>query len=259
MSVERRGLAGGKRAALLLVHGFNGEPQDMRELEEHAAARGFATRNLLLPGHCGSGRALARATWADWSGAVGRATEELLGSGLPVMLVGHSMGGALSLHEAARNPAVAGVAALCPPLRMFPGEVRFTAVCRSVLPYLPTLREDVYDREARQRYASRQSCRWTSVAAAHSLFSALPALRAELGAVRCPALVVAARRDHVVPVRDGIETYQRLGSDEKELLVLERSYHVVTKDVERGQVFARVLALAAHVADGRRPRQRVGA
>jgi carboxylesterase len=154
------------------------------------------------------------------------------------------MGASLSLHEAASNSAIAGVAALCPPLRMYPGEVRMTAACRRVMPYLPTAREDVFDPEARQRYPRRVS-RWTPLAAAHSLFSSLPALRDELGSVRCPTLVVTARHDHVVPMRDGIETHRLLGSDHKELLILERSYHVVTKDVERHQVFERVLALVA--------------
>jgi carboxylesterase len=243
MSDDGRSLGAGTRAALLLVHGFNGDPDDMRELEEHLAAQGFATRNLLLPGHGTKPRDLAHATWADWSGAVREATAELLESGLPVVVVGHSMGAALALHEAASNPGVSAVAALCPPLRMHPGEVRAAAVSRFVVPFLPTLWEDVYDRETRRRSA-RRWYRWTSVAAAHSLFCALPALRAELRSIRCPTLVVTARHDHVVPMRDGIEAYRLVGSDAKELVVLERSYHVVTKDIERDQVFEHVLQLA---------------
>jgi carboxylesterase len=232
--------------AMLLVHGFNGHPLDMRELEEHARALGFATRNLLLPGHGTTARDLARTTWADWAGAVFAATAELRQRHRRVVLVGHSMGGALALHVAAHDRAVAGVAALCPPLHMHPGEVRLAALGRRVVPYVPTLREDIRDREARLRY--RQSAyRWTPVAAAHHLFRALPGLERELAAVRCPALVVCARRDHVVPMRDGIETYQRLGTAEKELLVLARSYHVVTKDVEREVVFQRVGDFATRV------------
>lgn len=246
MSVEGM-RTGDDSPGMVLVHGFNGEPLDMQELEEHARALGFATRNLLLPGHGTSARDLARATWADWAGAVVAATAELRARHGRVVLVGHSMGGALALHVAAHHAGVAGVAALCPPLRMHPGEVRLAAVGRMIVPYLPTLREDIYDREARRRYA-RRAYRWTPVAAAHHLFSALPSLRMELDRVCCPALVICARRDHVVPARDGIETYRRLGAADKELLVLERSYHVVTKDVERDMVYRRVGAFAQRVA-----------
>jgi carboxylesterase len=233
--------------AALLVHGFNGEPLDMQELEEHLQGHGYATRNLLLPGHGTHVRDLARSTWRDWEGAVTGAAASLLDRHENVVLVGHSMGGSLSLHVAANEPRVAGVAALCPPLRMFPGQVPFVAVGRHITPYLPTLREDVYDPEARFRYA-RRAYRWTPLPAAHALFSALPGLRAELGRVRCPALVITARRDHVVPTRDGIEAFHLLGSQDKDLLVLDKSYHVITKDIERKLVFERVAAFANRVA-----------
>ncbi|HEX9412517.1 MAG TPA: alpha/beta fold hydrolase [Ktedonobacterales bacterium] len=230
--------------AALLVHGFNGEPLDMEELEEHLQARGFATRNLLLPGHGTHVRHFAQTTWADWAEAVTAAAHDLLKRHTRLVLVGHSMGGALSLHLAATDARVAGVAALCPPLHMLPGQFEFTAWMRHLFPFLPTLREDIYDPEAQHRYR-RRAYRWTPLPAAHSLFSALPQLQAELSHVHCPSLIVCARQDHVVPVGDGIEIFRRLGTNDRELLVLERSYHVVMKDVERALVFERVGAFAA--------------
>jgi carboxylesterase len=239
--------AAGESPAALLVHGFNGEPLDMEELEEHLRQRGFTTRNLLLPGHGTRVQDLARSTWQDWEAAVATATAKLLERHERVVLVGHSMGGALSLHTAANEPRVAGVAALCPPLRMHPGEVPFVALSRHVTPYLPTFPEDVRDPGARTRYA-RRAYGWTPLPAVHSFFSALPTLRTELERVRCPSLIVCARNDHVVPMRDGKEIFERLGTRDKDLLVLEQSYHVVTKDVERRHLFERVGAFAGRVA-----------
>jgi carboxylesterase len=192
-------------------------------------------------------RDFARTTFADWSGAVEGAARELLREYRRLLVLGHSMGAALALHLAAREARVAGVAALTPPLRMFPGQFEFAARMRHVLPYLPTIREDVYDPGARLRY-DRRAYHWTPLAAAHSLFSRLPQLRGELAHVHCPALIVVARKDHVVPAGDGIEIFRRLGTNDRELLVLERSYHVVMKDVEREEVFARVEAFAQRVA-----------
>ena len=237
----------GDLPAVLLIHGFNGEPLDMQEMEARLRARGHATRNLLLPGHGTHVREFARMTFADWSGAVESAARDLLAEHPRLLVMGHSMGGALTLHLAAREPRVAGIVALCPPLRMFPGQFEFTARVRHLLPYLPTIREDVYDPGARQRY-DRRAYRWTPLHAAHSLFSHLPRLRGELGHIHCPALIVVAKRDHVVPAGDGIEVYRRLGTNDRELMVLERSYHVVMKDVEREQLFARVEAFAQRVA-----------
>jgi carboxylesterase len=239
--------ATGDLPAVLLIHGFNGEPLDMQEMEARLRSRGHATRNLLLPGHGTHVRDFARTTFADWSTAVEDAARDLLRMHRRLLVMGHSMGGALSLHLAAREPGVAGVVGLCPPLRMFPGQFEFAARMRHVLPYLPTIREDVYDPGARLRY-DRRAYRWTPLHAAHSLFSHLPRLRGELSHIHCPALIVVAQKDHVVPASDGIEIFRRLGTNDRELMVLERSYHVVMKDVEREDVFARVEAFAQRVA-----------
>src|SRR6185312_13818468 len=116
------------------------------------------------------------------------------------------------------------------------------AAARHVTPYLPAWREDIRDRKgARLRYR-REVYRWTSTEALHTLLSALPRLRRKLPVVSIPALVVAARHDHVVPERDGREAYALLGSQRKELVVLHDSFHAVTKDVERDAVAQRIIA-----------------
>ena len=230
----------------MLVHGFNGEPVDMHELAGHLEARGFATRILLLPGHGTHFRHFARTTWADWSAAVAAATREMLARHEQVILIGHSMGAALALHTSAHEPRVAGVVGLCPPLNMHFAQKEIAALTHRFMPFWPTFPEDVRDPTAPRRYI-RNAYRWTSVAAAHSLFRTLPTVRDELPRVRCPAFIACALHDHVVPVRDGMEIFRRLGTLDKEMLVLERSYHGVTKDVEREHLFARVGAFAQRV------------
>ena len=69
-----------------------------------------------------------------------------------------------------------------------------------------------------------------------------------LPAVRCPALVMCARHDHIVPMEDGVDAYTRLGSARKELLVLSRSYHLVLQDIQRELVMSRIADFCAEVA-----------
>ncbi len=232
------------RGVCVLIHGINGTPEDMDELSAALEAQGFESRNLLLPGHGTSVRDFARHGWEDWWRAVECATDDALELERPVFVIGHSLGAALALAVAAERPQLAGVVALCPPVRLY---VPFTrpltralAAARHVAPYLPAWREDIRDRKgARLRYR-RAVYRWTSTAALHTFMRALPQLRGLLPTVTVPALVIAARHDHVVPMRDGREAYHLLGSERKELLILRHSYHAVTKDVERRLVEERV-------------------
>jgi carboxylesterase len=59
-----------------------------------------------------------------------------------------------------------------------------------------------------------------------------------------------ATRDHVVPASDGQEIYRLLGSKDKQLVTLRRSYHVVMKDHDREEVFTRTLAFIRRYASG---------
>jgi carboxylesterase len=224
----------------ILVHGFNGEPVDMIELERALAKQGFLTTNLLLPGHGTTLQNFASSRWEDWFAAVREEAEAALDRGERVILIGHSLGGALVMGVAAVEPRLSGIVPLCPPTTMHEGMRIAVSRLHRYLPYMPSWGEDVRDwRGARKRY-ERRAYRWVALSTAHSMFGALPELRRLLPRVQCPALVVAAHHDHVVPAQDGITAYKLLGSREKDLLLLERSFHVVTKDVERDLVSARV-------------------
>lgn len=230
-----------EQAVCILIHGINGSPEDMDELGVELEAHGFEARNILLPGHQTSVRDFARHGWDQWKQAVESVADEALSERRPVVVIGHSLGAALALAVASERPRLAGVVALCPPVRLSEPLAKAVAAARYFTPYLPAWSEDIRDRKgARVRYR-RDVYRWTSTEALHTLMSALPRLRRQLPAVTIPALIVAARHDHVVPVRDGREAYALLGSVRKELVVLHHSFHAVTKDVERHVVAEHVI------------------
>lgn len=217
----------------ILIHGINGTPEDMDDLGATLEAQGFEPRNLLLPGHGTSVRDFARHGWDEWKQAVEQAVDDALCCQRRVIVIGHSLGAALALSVASERPRLSGVVALCPPVRLSESLTLAVAAVRRVTPYLPAWSEDIRDRKgARIRYR-REVYRWTSTEALHTLMSALPRLRRQLPAITVPALIIAARHDHVVPVRDGREAYELISSERKELVVLHQSFHAVTKDVER--------------------------
>lgn len=218
----------------------------MDELAEMLAAHGLVTENMLLPGHGTHVRDILTIGWLEWARAVRQELNALKQRCDTVFLIGHSLGGALCLHTAAFEE-VAGVVAMCAPLHLHLWTRPAVRLAKCFTPLLPTVREDVCDPEARRRYM-RDVYRWTPLAPVESMLQFLPTLRNELSLVMAPVLVMASLRDHVVPARDGQEIYRLLGSQDKHLVTFHRSYHVIMKDHEREEVFAKTLAFILHHA-----------
>src|SRR5579864_3084686 len=129
----------------VLIHGINGSPEDMDGLSEELAAIGYETRNLLLPGHGTSIRDFANYGWDEWKQAVEDAVDLTLGAQVPTFVIGHSLGAALALTVASERPRLAGVVAMCPPVRLYEAMAMAVAAARHVTPYLPAWHEDIRD------------------------------------------------------------------------------------------------------------------
>lgn len=91
-------------AAALLVHGFPGTPAEMRGLGESFHSAGWSAQGLLLPGFGTDIETLPRRTAEEWVSAVVSAVRELKRGHHPVVLIGFSLGGALSMEAASIVP-----------------------------------------------------------------------------------------------------------------------------------------------------------
>lgn len=238
------------KVGVLLVHGLNGSRHDMQELSDLFYTQEMITENILLPGHGSNVRDMLPLGWPEWSQAVRAELHALQQRCDLVFLVGHSLGGALCLHAAAHEE-VAGIVTMCAPISMHSWMIPMIQLAKRITPLVPTMREDVRDPEARRRH-TRDVYRWTPMAPVESMLRFLPQLQTELAQITAPALVMVSVRDHVVPARDGRRIYSLLGSQEKHLVTLHRSYHVIMKDHDREEVFAKTIAFVQqHVQTAR--------
>jgi esterase/lipase len=94
------GINGG---AVLLTHGFPGSPKEMRPVADIFHAMGWTTHGVLLPGFGPEIETIDQRTHNDWLHAVEGALKSLRRDHDTVILVGNSMGGALSIQAASRN------------------------------------------------------------------------------------------------------------------------------------------------------------
>jgi carboxylesterase len=239
----------GRAPSVLALHGFSGTPQEVALVIEVARELGLEARAPLLPGHGRRVSDLAPLRFADWLAAADAEYLALSSRG-PVVLAGLSMGALLCFELAARYPdRTAGLVAMANAVWL--GSPWPTwglkLVDRLRLPdfWMPKSGPDLGDREQRVLHLTYNA---QPVRAAVSLLRAGERLSAELHRVRAPALILHGVLDSVAPVSNAWRVAVRLGSIDKRLVLLARSKHILTRDVERDTVRQELLAFLRQVA-----------
>jgi carboxylesterase len=220
----------------LLVHGFTGSPQGLRGLGEYLAERGIAVEGIRLPGHGTTWQDLNARTSEEWIEAVDTGFAKVAANHDEIFIVSLSFGSALALDFIARNPdRIAGLVSLAGFVYTRDPRRFLAPLISRIVKSLPAVGNDIADPEQQEIAYER-----LPAAAAHSMlrFATRRARRA-LPQVRCPILIMHGRQDHTVPAASSQVIYDSVGSTDKELVWLERSYHVITLDYERDQVFER--------------------
>jgi len=241
----------GDRRGVLLLHGFTGSPFEMRLLGEHLARAGMSVVGPRLAGHCGTLSDLASSDWRAWYASAEAAFDELAARCDRVAVVGLSMGGLLTLELARKKrSAVAAVGLLATALWLRPflmRTIRWAGRSRfmSTRSFPKWGSSDIADRAMR---AANPKAPGFPVGTLNSLLDLMEHARAHIPDVDRPAFLAHGRADHTIPFACMDELLDRLASTEIEHLALDRSWHVVTLDVERDLVFARLGAfLARHL------------
>ncbi len=90
--------------AILLVHGFPGTPAEVRLAASAFHTAGYTVQGLLLPGFGKALMSLGQQRSEDWVNAIVSAGKTLLQTHQHLVLVGNSMGAALSMQAAQALP-----------------------------------------------------------------------------------------------------------------------------------------------------------
>lgn len=84
---------------VIFIHGFLGSPRQFSGLADFVYDLGYACASLLLPGHGGTARDFAMNSQEKWEAHVHKQVHDYASLYPNVYLVGHSMGGLLSINE----------------------------------------------------------------------------------------------------------------------------------------------------------------
>ncbi|HXA42329.1 MAG TPA: alpha/beta fold hydrolase [Candidatus Solibacter sp.] len=220
---------------VLLIHGFCGTPPEMRGLGEHLAQKGFRVHGALLAGCGTTPEDLAATSWTDWIASAQAQLDELKRECRQVLVAGQSMGGAMSLILAARNPdvvALATCAALVDlgwwtELQLFLG--------RYLLKWHYPDRDnvDLWDKQAvRQLRTYNRRAMKSHIDLVHLYRQALQ----EAHDIKVPALIMHGMRDKTVPPGNAQMIAAAIGPTAT-VRYFERSGHAMTVDVDHDEIY----------------------
>lgn len=239
------------RTGVIVVHGFTGNPIATRPLGQRLAAEGYTVEVPLLPGHGTSHHDLARTSYADWVGAVEHLVDDLAARCDRLVLVGHSMGGTISLDLAARRSEVVdAVVVINPAIRQPRGLLaRVAGLLAPLVPYVPRDLAGLPTDDLALDGVEESAYALVPARAAASLMRELDRIRAALLDVTAPLLVVRSPQDHTVDPQDPLDVLELAASRDRRELVCTDSYHVPQLDHDARLVEDTIVSFVAEVLE----------
>jgi carboxylesterase len=229
----------------VVLHGFTGNPGSMRAVAEALAAKGFHVEMPLLPGHGTHVDDMLPTRWSDWVGEAEAAYQRLAQRATHIVVVGLSMGGALTLRLGADHPEIAGLVCINPVTKSQPPEVidMLRGMIDGGTAVMPGIGSDIADPDAKENaYDGTPLEPLISM-----LLDGVTALGDEFPGMRMPLLLLTSPQDHVVEPSNGDFLAETYGGP-VERISLERSYHVATQDYDKDLIFEATVDFASRVA-----------
>lgn len=216
----------------------------MRPLAEALAGAGFAVEMPRLPGHGTDTQDMVETGWDDWLTEADRALGAVQArtAGGRVVVVGLSMGGALTLALAEGHPELAGIVLINTPAAA-PAELAagIEEMLAGGMEVMDSIGGDIADPDA-----DEASYDETPLRPLLTMIMAGEDVRAGLPEIQVPTLIITSRQDHVVSPDDSDVLAAEI-SGPVERIWLEKSFHVATLDYDRAEVEHRTVEFARRV------------
>lgn len=228
----------GGSSGVLLIHGFTGLPAELFLLGEFLNRQNFTVLCMRLAGHGTDENDLMRKTKDDWFNSVLDGLAILRGACDEIFVVGHSMGGLLTLKLASERD-VAKIVTLAAPIfiddglglknlppREFCGNACIVQPRRKLLD-VPQAANDVYKK--------------TPLVSVHELLDLIADVKNLLPKVTAPILIMHGEDDHTAQPRSARFIMDNVGSAVKKIITVPDSGHLLPLDENREFVFQEIL------------------
>lgn len=227
----------------ILIHGFTGTPDDLRELGKFLVSKNISVKAPLLPGHGSiNWRDLEKVNHEDWQNAIDQEVLKYIDEFKNLYLIGYSFGANLALNMATKYPdKINGVVSLGVSVYL-----RKDALIKNVL--LPTFH--YLFGKYRKRYIRTKILNDYERTGAYarvptkSLYDFYKFIdkytKKELDQVKVPTLIIHSRDDKVTHFRSSHFVHDRISSPQKDLLILDDINHNPLHSKTKDEIFNRI-------------------
>jgi carboxylesterase len=206
----------------------------MRGIGEFLAGEGYSVLGVRLAGHATEPDDLKRVHWQDWLASVEDGYHLLRGLSKIIFIAGLSMGGVLTLLFSSRFP-VSGLILMSTPFQVPPDpRIRYLKLFQYIIPKASKGKSDWHDLNPTEDHVHYPHYITRAVIEVVKL---LDEMQSSLPKISAPALIVHSKDDQTVPIEHMRNIYTNIGSQDKEMIAIEKSGHVITRDAQKDQVF----------------------
>jgi alpha-beta hydrolase superfamily lysophospholipase len=238
------------KAVVAIVHGYAEHSARYQHVAEYLLGQGYAVEAFDLRGHGRSeGKRSFVKSFDEYPSDVASFFQRIRKRhpDKPIYLLGHSMGGPISLlFVATFKPDLKGLILSGPALKISddisPMLVRFSSFISSIFPKLPTIKLDSSgisrDPDIVKRYDSDPLVYrgGTPARTGAELVRAIVRVQNQAEQVTLPILILHGTADKLADVEGSKQFYNVVGSNDKDLKLYDGFYHEVLNEPEKQQV-----------------------
>ncbi len=222
------------KTGCLLVHGFTGTPKEMRLMGNFLHDRGITVNAIRLAGHGTHIDHMIRMRWQDWLASVEDGLSLLRDYCDRVFIAGLSMGGVLSLLSASIFPLNGAIAMAAPFELRSDWRLKIARPLSVILPVIDKGGSHASEEKGTERHIEYHGYPTRSVV---ELISLIDITKENLENINIPLLLINSRSDPSVPAIHQQKYEHLLKDKDVRSLMLQKSGHAITEDIEREIVF----------------------